>query len=739
MIAESKDLILSKKTTIPYNEKGADNQNCIVIGSVGTGKSRNFVDPNLLSKGCSFVVTDVKGVLYNKFAGYFENEQSVSRKTLPSYKVKKIDFSTLENCSYYNPFCYIKTEEDALCFANTLVENTLTGDKKTSSDSYWTDSARSLLTSIILYVKEVLVEEEQNINSLSRIFNLAIEYDEGKDKYRGESTGQPILYSLFKDLEEQNPDSTAVRFFKMAFVDCAKTWNCIYGCAAQSLVIFQNKKVAALLSKDTIGLDTIGDEKTILFIIMDETDPTKNVLAGILYTQLFQNLIKKADTVYHGKLPVHTRFIMDDFANCGKIPNIENYISTARSRNISISMILQSESQLQNLYGSMADNIITNCTYMYLGGNSVITQKNIAERLGIPFYSVQNSEDTVYLFFPVGKTRVDKLYDFTKHPNYAVWQQELRSQGKLPVEEKSFTDTVWSDTTDSRFQLQELLPDKNHSKLQKLLDIIKKTVNYYNDDEYADEISASFSEECQAQKRFDNSDAERRLYRILQENTNYNVELHPHLNEIISLENMFKHHAPQVYFQLRTMHVDFVLREKISAKPILAIEVDGYHHAEENDVIIKDQMKDILFRGTDIPLVRIKPDDIRRCKDEKADIDALLHKLFYPCEFAAEEDFSFEASDSNIEHFSALYNKENKNIRALLDRFCIISENELPRIISSETVKDIFGEWYNTLSDADLLVLHTFLLSAKNGETAIQDIKDYITTHYAIKPVSGEE
>ena len=388
----------------PKNPKYARNKNVVVIGGSGSGKTRFFVKPNLMQLHSSYCLTDPKGTIL------IECGQLLQRG---GYRIKTLNTINFSKSMHYNPFAYIRSEKDILKLVNTLIVNTK-GDGEKSGEDFWVKAERLLYSALVGYIWYEAPDEEMNFITLLELIN-ASEAREDDEEY------QSPVDLLFADLEERDPDHFAVKQYKKYKLAAGKTAKSILISCGARLAPFDIKELRDLMAYDDLELDTLGDRKTALFIIISDTDDTFNFVAAILYTQLFNLLCDKADDLYNGKLPVHVRFLLDEFANIGQIPRFEKLIATIRSREISACIILQSQSQLKAIYKDSADTIIGNCdTTLFLGGKEQSTLKEISEILG---------KETIDSFNTSENRGREKSYGL----NYQKLGKELMTKDELAV------------------------------------------------------------------------------------------------------------------------------------------------------------------------------------------------------------------------------------------------------------------------------------------------------------------
>ena len=364
---KGKNAILTKRISIGldgYRHKR--NLNILVVGGSGSGKTRYFCKPGIMSANCSYLVIDPKGEMLHSTGRLLEQEK---------YDIKVFDLIHPQQSDGYNPFTYIRDEPDVLKLMDNLVKNT-TPPKGASNDPFWEKAEIALDSALMLYLLSEAPKEEQNFEMLMFMLECARVMEED-EQY------QSPLDLLFQALEEREPNHVAVREYKVYKQAAGKTAKSILISCGARLAPFDIKELRDLMAYDEMELDTIGDKKTALFLIMSDTDSTFNFVIAILQSQLTNLLCDKADDVYGGRLPVHVRFILDEFANIGQIPQFDKLIATIRSREISASIILQSQSQLKAIYRDNADTIVGNCdTMLFLGGKEKTTLKEISEILG---------------------------------------------------------------------------------------------------------------------------------------------------------------------------------------------------------------------------------------------------------------------------------------------------------------------------------------------------------------------
>lgn len=364
---DEKNIILTKTESLSLDtRKTLRNNNVLVIGGSGSGKTRFFVKPNLMQKHSSYVITDPKGSLIKETGKMLEDA---------GYKIKIFDLINMEKSDKYNFFSYLRDEKDVLKLVNNLITNTNSPYSKTSGD-FWEKAETALLQALFSYILFETREEDKHIGSVMELLRLA-EVREDNEDFKSP------LDLLFEDLKEEDPNNFASKQYDLFKLGAGKTAKSILVSVGVRLSAFNVPAVSELLSEDTLEMDTLGDEKTALFVILPDTDKTFNFISAIMYQQLFDTLFLKAENEYGGRLPFHVRFLLDEFANIGQIPSFETYIATMRSREVSVSVILQNVAQLKSLYKDTWETITGNCdTLLFLGGKEQSTLEYISKMIG---------------------------------------------------------------------------------------------------------------------------------------------------------------------------------------------------------------------------------------------------------------------------------------------------------------------------------------------------------------------
>ena len=376
LLTQTERLMMSSR---PKQPKYARNKNILVIGGSGSGKTRFFVKPNLMQMHSSYVVTDPKGTVLLECGKLLQQKGG--------YRIKVLNTINFKKSMKYNPFAYLRSEKDILKLVNTIIANTK-GEGEKSSEDFWTKAEKLYYTALIGYIWYEAPDEEKNFTTLLEMINASEAREDDEDF-------QNPVDLMFERLEEKDPEHFAVKQYKKYKLAAGKTAKSILISCGARLAPFDIKELRDLMETDEMELDTIGDRKTALFVIISDTDDTFNFVVSILYTQLFNLLCDKADDKYGGRLPVHVRCLLDEFANIGQIPKFEKLIATIRSREISASIILQSQSQLKAIYKDNADTIVGNCdTTLFLGGKEKTTLKEISEILGKETIDSFNTSET---------------------------------------------------------------------------------------------------------------------------------------------------------------------------------------------------------------------------------------------------------------------------------------------------------------------------------------------------------
>lgn len=597
------DLVLANR--VVKEEHSVNNMNTLVIGSVGSSKTRGFVMPNLLNTNTSYVISDVKGQLVNLYGPYYERH---------GYNVKVLDFINPANSVGYDPLHWISLGniEDVSLLAEAIASNNMNGTKAQSHDSFWDNEVKLFLMVAILYILEF--GESKTLNEVIRFLNLSYEkmlrvIDFGLKEKPYALTGRYI-----NEINKFSEDMSS------------KTLTSIEASISAVTFPYVNPSIQKMFSNpDRLMVEDLVEEKIVLFILVDDTNNTSGGLISVFYSQLFHGLIRYADE-HGGKLHDHVRFMLDDFCSGGRIANIDSIIASARSRNISIEMIIQSLSQLKAIYGTMGDNLIANSDILYMGTNDLRTIEDMARRAGVSTSKMQNLENECYIFSNSGKTRKAYKNSITSYKEY----HEL----KVP-QEKPFYQL-------SRYDFNEYIKEYEKQHEQKL-EMIKSENEKYKIISPADEDTPTITladsttlripDEKQLLKAVEDLEKEETKYvlkpmvhdsvaeekfelwfrHFLQSGTDkknrtpagYTLERHVHLRDIID-QNMIRDRKESK--KISMMHVDFLLRDNCNV-PVAAIEIDGPEH-EKASQSIYDKYKDSIFNDIKVPLFRISAEDV---------------------------------------------------------------------------------------------------------------------------------
>ena len=437
----------------PKDPKTARNKNVLIVGGSGSGKTRFWLKPNLLQCHSSYVITDPKGGIVEECGAVLVRNK---------YHIKIFNTINFKKSMHYNPFAYIHDEKDILKLVTTLMANTK-GDGKSGGDGdFWEKAEKLLYTALIAYIHYVAPVEEQNFGTLITFLN-AMEVREDDETF------QNPVDQMFEALEQKSPNHFAVRQYKLFKLSAGKTAKSILISCGARLAPFDIAELREITRYDELELDTLGDRKTALFLIMSDTDSTFNFLISMIYTQLFNLLCEKADDQYHGRLPVHVRCLIDECANIGQIPNLEKLVATIRSREISACLVLQAQSQLKAIYKDNADTIIGNMdTRIFLGGSEPTTLKELSAALG---------KETIDMF----NTGVSKGSQESHSVNYQRTGHELASVDELAVLDggkcilqlrgvRPFLSDKYDLTKHPNFQYTADCDEKNRFDIEKFLD-----------------------------------------------------------------------------------------------------------------------------------------------------------------------------------------------------------------------------------------------------------------------------
>jgi type IV secretion system protein VirD4 len=418
LLTQSERLMMDGR---PKNPQYARNKNVVVIGGSGSGKTRYYVKPNLMQMHSSYVITDPKGTLLLECGKLLTKGRPIKNdqgKTVyEPYRIKVLNTVNFKKSMHYNPFAYIRSEKDILKLVSAIIANTKGEGDKVGED-FWVKAEKLYYTALIGFIYYKAPIEEQNFTTLLELINAS----EARDEDEGFKNPVDLLFDA---LEREDPGHFAVRQYKKYKLAAGKTAKSILISCGARLAPFDIKELRDIMEYDELELDTLGDELTALFVIISDTDDTFNFVAAMMYTQLFNLLADKADDVYKGRLPIHVRFLLDEFANIGQIPKFEKLIATIRSREMSASIILQTQSQLKAIYRDHAETIVGNCDSMlFLGGKEKTTLKDLSESLG---------KETIDLFNNSENRGKEKSYGI----NYQKIGKDLMTVDELAVMDSS--------------------------------------------------------------------------------------------------------------------------------------------------------------------------------------------------------------------------------------------------------------------------------------------------------------
>ena len=542
------------------------NNNIMLVGSSGRGKTRHFIKPNIMQMNCNYVISDPKGTVVVELGSMLERE---------GYKIKVLNLVDLEHSDTYNPFRYVKCQADVYKLIDYLLIN-LNPKFGQGKDPFWDNSSKALLSAICFLLCEEYTLDCQtfhNVMMLLRCHDIkAIDAD-------FEST----LDILFKELEAKNPNHIAVKQYKVFKAAAApETASSILVTTEVYLQNFNLKEFDNITATDTIHLEELSEEKTALFVIISDTDPSKNWLAGIFYSQLFDILCNQENK--H-----HIRFILDDFVCTGRIPDFDYKMAMVRSRNISCMIALQDEAQLEKEYDKAAQGIITNCdSYVFLGSPNVDICDKVAHRLGdkrITGAELRKMDNDSCVVIYGNQGGIFKKYDLTKHPRY----KEIADTKKSPM----------------RYDLA----GKHRVPM------------YYSDNP---EDGEHKSENVTVKSGYFDSLEEKYLCCLLAMIENF--DFFPH----VQLRDIFCAGKTAYSMKISYMHCDFVAMDD-NWKPLFGIEIDGSHHNEDPEQFANDRIKDYFFESNSLPLLRFSASDVRNHTQRVLDkIIATANKIIYP-------------------------------------------------------------------------------------------------------------
>lgn len=550
--------ILAQNQYLPLDTwKTKLNNNIMLVGASGRGKTRHFIKPNIMQLNSNYVISDPKGVLIYELGSMLENH---------GYKIKVLNLIDMYHSDTYNPFVYLQNEVDAFKLIDFLVANLYDG--KTGNDPFWINSMKSLISAIFLYLQETCAPEERTFANAMNLLRegLATTTDEQEPS---------MLDCLFNQVKKSMPNSVALKQYNVfrSVAEAEKTTAIIQMEALILLQHFNLPEYIALTSTDTIDLRCISQEKTALFVITSDTDRSKNWLAGLFYSQLFDVLCQQDN-------PIHVRFILDDFVCTGKIPDFDYKMAMIRSRNLSCIVVVQDEAQLEKEYGLAAQGIITNCdSYVFLGASNIDICNTVASRLAHPRITGATIRCMDYnncIVISGNSGGVFKKYHIEKHHRYV--------------------EIADSPTSCNRYNLcnQKITPIEKAPTRS----FVEQIRNDLGSDENFDTSTVVLRDST-----FDSLE-EKYLHSIISHISNINVCVHQHLRDIFTSD------TKELSKKLSYMHCDFAFRN-LKMEMLFGVEIDGIQHIEDKRQFANDLLKDRLFAENKIPLLRFTANDVR--------------------------------------------------------------------------------------------------------------------------------
>lgn len=546
----SKTILAKGKMLTMDTWKSRLNNNIMLVGASGRGKTRNFIKPNIMQMNSNYIISDPKGTLILELGDMLEAH---------GYRVKVLNLLDMEKSNSYNPFNYINCAADVYKLIDYLLANVNPLGLR-SIDPFWDNSAKALLSAICFYLYYECRPEDRTFANVMKLLR-CLDIREEQEDY--EST----LDVMFRTLKELAPEHIAVKQYQVFKSAAGRTAKSIQISTEVWLQYFNLDEYDALTSSDNIDLESIGTEKTALFVIVSDTDRSKNWLAGIFYCQLFDVLCNYADTkTPDHRLPIHVRFILDDFVCTAKIPDFDYKLAMIRSREISCVVVIQDEAQLEKEYGKAAQGIISNCdTYVFLGSSNIDSCNITAHRLGDPDISGADIrrmgyDECVVIFGNEGG--IFEKYEIKAHPRYSM-------------------------IADGSAANYYALAQKHRLEIKRRKD-----------------SSVSRSSKVIVKDKLFDSREEEYLYFILCQISNFYIYPHQHLRDVFQTSDTL------YSMKLSYMHCDFVIRDD-KDKVLFAIEVDGTQHITDSDQVANDKIKDNFFAMNNIPLIRVKASDVR--------------------------------------------------------------------------------------------------------------------------------
>lgn len=579
--------VLGQHTLLPIDQSHALNDNVIVMGSSGTGKTYSFVKPNLLQMNTNYVVADAKGEILADVGSSLKQN---------GYDIRVLNLVNLKHSMSYNPLKYINNDLDLLSFADSVVTSSDDGKRRTDSDPFWTNGPRELLTALIAFTQEFLPKEDQNMNTVIDLFRLLDQ--PGAGEFKSDEMHTHLGYQLFEWARNQNPQSYAVRKWDtiVGMAGSIRTWASILGILGTALAPYEMRDVINLTYDDSLDFSSLLKPKTALFVMYDDADSSKNFISNIFYKQLFAFLFHESRKYPHQKLPEKVRFFLDDFKNVA-IPGFEDYLATARSRNVSVCMMLQDESQLVAKYHEAAPSIIGNCaTYILTGTSDLRMAQEASDRFLMTPRAIRRLPREYFLLDMSGSVKQDLRYDFTRHPNYNHMIYQLGNEIKIVDHVNQKDPNIERTTLDS-------LVEKIRGGASNGDEFSELANNVLNANNHQDSI---FVSDNQIRESILDSYAENWMGNLLNQmfkETSFHVNPQIHLNSLFDADQG----SLKQQIENTEMSVDFVITNNEN-QPLLGIEVDGSYHFEQSMNPIRDEYKNRTFITNGLPLVRVLAD-----------------------------------------------------------------------------------------------------------------------------------
>lgn len=581
--------ILGKNTFLPIDFQHALNDNVIVMGSSGTGKTHSFVKPNILQMNMNYVVADAKGEILA------DTGEALKKN---GYNIRVLNLVNLKHSMSYNPLKYMQDDIDVASFADSVIKSTPDGEQQSSNeDPFWVNGPKELLVALISYVREFLPMEEQNMNSVIDLFNIMdqpVGPDANMDIFENH-----IGYRIFEKARSLNANSYAVRKWDSirGVAGSPRTWSSIVGILGAALAPYEMRDVVNLTYDDSIDFPALLKPKTALFVMYDDADNSKNFISNVFYKQLFAFLFHKSRDYKNQSLPVKVRFFLDDFKNV-TIPGFDDYLATARSRNISVCIMLQDESQLIAKYHDDAPSIIGNCaTYLLTGTTDLTMAQQASIRFNMTAEAIRQLSRQQFLIDSGGHLTEDARYDFKHHPNYVdrtyKLSDEIVIKNHLPKEHLSYQLT----SLQKQIKAAKQHSIKGYNEYGQIVDLKTSTKS----------IKPNLSE---GRRSVTDSHPESEVGKWL---TSF-VKGSPllvwpqlHLNSLVQADDEMSF-AQQRKNQAMSVDYTIGILRGSNWEPLAAIEVDGPSHFDDEHQMLNDEYKNRLLKQAQIPLLRVWAD-----------------------------------------------------------------------------------------------------------------------------------